>query len=689
MVLRSPYPDVHVPQVSLTEYVLGGAAERGDKPALVDGASGAVTTYAEFAQQVRSVAAGLATEGIGPGDAVGLLGPNSATWAVAFHAVVSLGAIVTSINPLLTPDEIAKQLRSADADAVIAAEPLRAAVADTGLPAFALESLPSGDGDPGTPSVDPAGDLAVLPFSSGTTGLSKGVMLTHRNLVANMEQIRAVHRIDEHDVLIGMLPFFHIYGQTVVINLGLSQGATIVTMPRFDMGGFLDLLEQHQVTRAHVAPPVVLGLAKAPGVEGRDLALRVVISGAAPLDADTANRASERLGAPVRQGYGMTEASPVTHFAADEQLEEQDPGAIGRLVGSTEGRLVDPESGEDTDEAGEIWIRGPQVMRGYLADDAATAATLTEDGWLKTGDVARLEDGEVWRIVDRVKELIKYKGYQVPPAELEALLISHPAVADAAVIPVPDEVCGETPKACIVAAGDGARPRRADGVGGRARRALQAHPRRRVRRRDPEVSLGQDHAPAAARPLIRSAPCSASSASSAAAARGTTTTGTGEWRTIFDAREPRKTRATGPIELEPTTSTSPSSHSMSSSASAQLSPWPITASSSARRPPAARRPAERRSGRRRDLARPTPRSALVASRRRPPCTAAAAGPRTRRAAATRRPGRDARGARRRGRPRPRAAERRRHARAPRTPAWQRKPRGASATGAASCAPAGR
>ena len=155
-------------------------------------------------------------------------------------------------------------------------------------------------------------------------------------------------------------------------------------------------MERHRVTRAHVAPPVVLGLAKAPGVDGRDLALRVVISGAAPLDADTANRASERLGAPVRQGYGMTEASPVTHFADDDELDAQDPGAIGRLIGSTEGRLVDPETGEDA-ETGEIWIRGPQVMRGYLGNDAATAETLTEDGWLRTGDVARIEDGEVFR----------------------------------------------------------------------------------------------------------------------------------------------------------------------------------------------------------------------------------------------------------------------------------------------------
>jgi acyl-CoA synthetase (AMP-forming)/AMP-acid ligase II len=453
--MRSPYPDVDIPQVSLTEYVLGGAAARGDKPALIDGASGAVTTYAEFADQVGRAASGLAADGISPDDAVGLLGPNSPAWAVAFHAIVSLGALVTPVNPLLTPHEVAMQLQTAGARAVIVAEPLRGALVEADVErVYTLESLPAGTGDAPAPSVDTAGDTAVLPFSSGTTGLSKGVMLTHRNLVANMEQIRAVHRICADDVLVGALPFFHIYGQTVVVNLGLSQGATIVTMPRFELGAFLNILETHRVTRAHIAPPVVLGLAKAPGVEGRDLALRVVISGAAPLDADTAERASERLGAPVRQGYGMTEASPVTHFAADEQLEDQDPGAIGRLVSNTEGRLVDPETEEDTDGDGEIWIRGPQVMRGYLGDEQATHDTLTEDGWLKTGDVARVESGEVWRIVDRVKELIKYKGYQVPPAELEALLVNHPDVADAAVVPMPDETGGEAPKACVVPAGD-------------------------------------------------------------------------------------------------------------------------------------------------------------------------------------------------------------------------------------------
>ena len=453
MPITSPHPDVAIPAVSLHEHVLGGAAARGDKPALIDGTTGAVTTYAELAERVRAVAAGLAELGIRQGDAVGLLAPNSVDWPVAFHAVIALGGIVTSINPLLTPDEIGKQLADAGARAVIVAEPLRGAV-DGMERVIPLEALPTGDGEPPIAAVDPAADLAVLPFSSGTTGLSKGVMLTHRNLVANLEQVRSVHRIGPDDTLIGLLPFFHIYGQTIVVNLGLAAGATVVTMPRFDMGEFLRLLEEHRVTRAHVAPPVVLGLAKAPGVEGRSLALRVVISGAAPLDADTAERAGERLGAPIRQGYGMTEASPVTHMAGDEGLADQDPGAIGVLLPGTEGRLVDPETLEDTDGAGELWIRGPQVMRGYLANDAATAATLVEDGWLRTGDVARVDDAGVFRIVDRVKELIKYKGYQVPPAELEALLLGHPAVADAAVIPALDDAGEEVPKACVVASGD-------------------------------------------------------------------------------------------------------------------------------------------------------------------------------------------------------------------------------------------
>jgi acyl-CoA synthetase (AMP-forming)/AMP-acid ligase II len=455
MAITSPYPGVDVPAASLGEYVLGGAAARGDKPALIDGASGAVTTYAELAERIAAAAGGLAADGIGKGDVVALIGPNSVEWAVAYHAAIALGATVSPLNPILTAEEVHTQLATAGARSAIVAPALRAAVDGAGLErVYAIDALPAA-APPPAPPIDPAQDLATLPFSSGTTGLSKGVMLAHRNLVANMEQIGAIHRIGADDVLIGALPFFHIYGQVVVLNLGLSRGATIVTMPRFDMTAFLDLLERHRVTRAHIAPPVVLGLAKVPGIERRDLALRVVISGAAPLDAETALRAGERLGAPVRQGYGMTEASPVTHFADDDQLEDADPGAIGYLVPDTEARLIDPETGRDSDERGELLIRGPQVMRGYLRAPEASSATLSIDGWLRTGDVAEIDAEGVFRIVDRVKELIKYKGYQVPPAELEALLVGHPAIADAAVIPIPHEDGGEAPKACVVLA-DGA-----------------------------------------------------------------------------------------------------------------------------------------------------------------------------------------------------------------------------------------
>jgi acyl-CoA synthetase (AMP-forming)/AMP-acid ligase II len=243
----------------------------------------------------------------------------------------------------------------------------------------------------------------------------------------------------------------------VVLNLGLAKGSTIVTMQRFDSEALMDLMEEHGVTWLHVAPPVILAMANTAEVEGRDFSkLKLVISGAAPLDAELAGRAEARIGAPIRQGYGMTELSPVSHKSRLARVAETPPGSVGALIPNTEARLVDPETGEDVaeGEAGEIWVRGPQVMRGYLNNPEATADTLVEDGWLRTGDIARIDPDGFTFIVDRLKELIKYKGYQVPPAELEAVLVSHPKVKDAGVIGVPMEDGGEAPKACVVADGD-------------------------------------------------------------------------------------------------------------------------------------------------------------------------------------------------------------------------------------------
>ena len=247
-------------------------------------------------------------------------------------------------------------------------------------------------GDPSEapePDIDPGSDLAVLPYSSGTTGLPKGVMLTHRNLVANLCQIDAAFAITEEDTLIGVLPFFHIYGMTVIMNQGLRAGATIVTMPRFDLEGFLDLVEKHSVTRTYVVPPIALALAKHPAVEGRDLSsVQTVMSGAAPLGGELAETVAKRLDCTVIQGYGLTETSPVTHVIRPDGQNKA--GSIGPPLPNTECRLVDPESGEEVEEGerGELWIRGPQVMAGYLNNDEATKSTVDEDGWLHTGDIA-------------------------------------------------------------------------------------------------------------------------------------------------------------------------------------------------------------------------------------------------------------------------------------------------------------
>jgi acyl-CoA synthetase (AMP-forming)/AMP-acid ligase II len=462
MVFRSPLGEVTVPDVTLPAFVLEHAEERGDRPALIDGPTGRTLSHAEVARAARSLAASLAARGFGPGDVLALCAPNAPEYAVAFHAAAALGGVVTTINPAYTAEEIGFQLRDAGARLVVAGS----GFADRAVEAGAAEEdvLVLGDpsfddllADPSPPPLPDAaapGDLVALPYSSGTTGLPKGVMLTHRNVVANLCQIREVQALTEDDTVIGVLPFFHIYGMTVIMNQSLRAGATVVTMPRFELEGFLDMVERHRVTKAHLVPPIVLALAKHPLVEGRDLSsLRWINSGAAPLSAELADACAARLGCTVVQGHGLTETSPVTH-AVPVEREENRPGSIGPAIPSTECRVVDLLSGEDLGPGrdGEVWIRGPQVMRGYLADEEATAATLDDDGWLHTGDIGHADEDGWFYLVDRVKELIKYKGFQVAPAELEAVLLEHPAVADAAVVASPDDEAGEVPKAYVVPA---------------------------------------------------------------------------------------------------------------------------------------------------------------------------------------------------------------------------------------------
>jgi acyl-CoA synthetase (AMP-forming)/AMP-acid ligase II len=297
-----------------------------------------------------------------------------------------------------------------------------------------------------------ARDTAVLPYSSGTTGRAKGVILTHRNLVANLRQIDVMFDVNTDTKILAVLPFFHIYGMTVMMNQGIHARATVVTMPKFDLVEFLRIISEYQVQRIYIAPPVAVALAKHPIVDSYDLScIDVIFSGAAPLDAELGHAMGKRLGCTVLQGYGMTELSPVSHCMPDDR-PDIDLNSSGFALPNIVCKLVDPETGEEVGPGGrgELWVKGPNVMSGYLNNPEATAITLDDEGYLHTGDVAEVTDEGVFSIVDRVKELIKYKGYQVPPAELEALLLTHEKVADVAVIGVKDAEGEEVPKAFVV-----------------------------------------------------------------------------------------------------------------------------------------------------------------------------------------------------------------------------------------------
>ena len=457
-----------VPAVSLPDYILAGAAARGDKPALIDGPTGRVLTYADLARDVDRTAAGLAARGFGPGGVFGILSPNVPEFAVAFHGACRAGGAATTMNPLSPVDELAHQLADSKARFLLTvpalAETARAAAdragveelfvfgdaGEAGATPFADLLL---DTPPPLVSLDPATALAALPYSSGTTGLPKGVMLTHRNLVANVAQFAGVDDGGPDDVLVGVLPFFHIYGMTVIANAALRNGSTVVTMPRFDLAEFLRILQDYRVTKAFLVPPILVALAKHPLVGEFDLSALVrIVSGAAPLSEALGRAVADRLGCEVKQGYGMTETAPVTHFVPAGRTGWTKYGSVGPAVAGVEAKLIDVETGKEVadGERGELCVRGPNVMAGYLGNADATRRTIDDDGWLHTGDVATVDADGDFEVVDRVKELIKYNGYQVPPAELEALLLTHDAIADAAVIPVADEAAGQIPKAVVV-----------------------------------------------------------------------------------------------------------------------------------------------------------------------------------------------------------------------------------------------
>ncbi|GAA4808352.1 AMP-binding protein [Actinomycetospora chlora] len=472
MIVRSPFDDIDVPDVGLPEFLFGDLGDAADRVAVIDGPSGQRMTFGELAHGVDRFAAALGERGLGRGDVIALFAPNTPYYPVVFHGALAAGVAVSTVNALYTPDELAFQLRDSGAKLLVTVSPFldraRAALRSDGLAVTEVVLLDDARDEASTPmpenaladlltttaerpSVTVTGDdVAALPYSSGTTGRAKGVVLTHRNLVANLVQFQAVNASTGPDSrILAVLPFFHIYGMTVMMNHGIYVRATVVTMPRFDLADFLRTIAEHRVDRVYIAPPIAVALAKHPMVDQYDVdCIEMVFSGAAALDAELGHAVGKRLNCTVLQGYGMTELSPVSH-AMPQDRPEMDLNSIGVALPNIECKLVDPETGEEGTR-GELWVRGPNVMREYLNNPEATASTLDADGFLHTGDVATVTDEGVFYIVDRVKELIKYKGYQVPPAELEALLLTHDGIADAAVIGIKDAEGEEVPKAFVV-----------------------------------------------------------------------------------------------------------------------------------------------------------------------------------------------------------------------------------------------
>jgi acyl-CoA synthetase (AMP-forming)/AMP-acid ligase II len=465
VIYRSPCPDVEIPDVPLTTFILRHAAQRASKPALIDGPSGRMLNYGQLADGARRVAAGLARRGFRQGDVLATICPSVPEFALAFYGVAALGGATTMLNPLYTAAEMHRQLTDSGARFVLTVPEcfavVREAVAGTRVAQiFVLDEIEDATSfhallqhDEPLPLVPiNPNDVVLLPYSSGTTGCAKGVMLTHRNLIASVTTRQLADPIDDHDTVVSVYPLFHIAGITH-LNISLHAGASHILLPRYDLQTLLRLLQDYRATRIGLVPPVVLELARHPMVDQYDLSrLERIYWGAAPMDETVARACRERLGVHVKQAYGMTETTGAIHLVP---IDEDRSGSTGPPLAGSEHKIVDLVTGATlpAGQTGEICVRGPLVMKGYLNQPEATAQTIDAEGWLHTGDIGWADDDGWLTAVDRLKEFIKYKGYQVAPAELEAILLTHPVVADVAVIPSPDEAAGEVPKAFVVLQG--------------------------------------------------------------------------------------------------------------------------------------------------------------------------------------------------------------------------------------------
>ncbi|XP_035686016.1 4-coumarate--CoA ligase 1-like [Branchiostoma floridae] len=472
-ILKSRFPDGNIPgNETLTQYVTQHFDDYGNDVAIINGVTGESYTYLQLKDLIRRFGSALTRLGFKQHDVLAVFSPNVPEYAIAFFGATSVGGVVTTANPTYTADELAHQLRHSNAHYVITvpevAETVKAAkykcpnvkeifVIGSDVPECrSFSELLEDDGlaFPADVPVNVTEDVAVLPYSSGTTGLPKGVVLTNNNIVANLRQIihKGMLEFNRHeDSLIAQLPFFHIYGMVAVLSCCLRQGVKIVTIPRFEPELYLRVIQDYKVNRVMMVPPIALFLSKHPLVDQYDLShVKDLMCAAAPMGINLTMALRDRLNPQsLRQGYGLTETSPVTHLCMEDEFA---PGAVGVIIPNTEIKVIHTETGVALGEGedGEICVRGPQVMKGYLNNPEATAGCIDAEGWFHTGDIGHYDDKGYFYIVDRLKELIKYKGLQVAPADLEAVLLGHPGVQDVAVIGLPDDEAGEVPKAFIV-----------------------------------------------------------------------------------------------------------------------------------------------------------------------------------------------------------------------------------------------